>query len=123
MTSSLAASEQQKLFRCYKPINPYDPTFQQGKEKFLDIFIFKDQDNAKSLSFDLFDMSGSLNVLPSDLTSKPTIGSDFTTFSSHWEGGFVSMVFLGANNWGAHLEHGGYTEEFMCQELIRLEDL
>lgn len=108
-----------KLFRCYKPINPYDLSFEQGQERFLNVYI----DNLEKVSFEHFDMSGDLTLLPQGLKVMPTIGKDFTTFSAKWERGFLSMVFLGGDNWGAHLNHQGQQEEFMCQELIKLETL
>jgi hypothetical protein len=68
-------------------------------------------------------MSGSLDKLPQGLRVEPTLGHDFTTFSSQWNDGLLSMVYLGGVNWGAHLKYELSEEEFMCEELIRLEDL
>lgn len=113
-------NEKKKLFGCHKPINPYDPNFEQGQERFLDVYI---EGGNQSLSLDYYDMAGSIELVPQENRPSYLIGADFTTFTSQWQDGLLSMVFLGNGYWGAFLKQGLFEQELLCRELIRLEDL
>jgi len=115
-------SSAEKIFSCYKPINPYDPTFSQGQEMFMDILVEDSEQTVISLSR----MAG--REVQFKKSSPLRISDDFSTISLRIEGGYLSMVYLGGTSWGAFLKQTSEADfpienEFMCRELLDITKL
>jgi hypothetical protein len=112
--------DEQLLFNCHLPINPYDPNFQQGDEKFLKIFYYPKE---KLISFDLSDMSGNLSDISKKQRWPFLLDEGLSTLSSRFPKGYLSMVYLGNANWGAFLKNCDQEDEFLCREILNVESV
>jgi hypothetical protein len=114
-SSIWAAAQANTLFSCYVPINPYDSSFSQGDELFLDIEI----DENETIELAISAMGGPTFTLPTLRKSEANATS--STFSGSFENGYLSMVYLGGKRWGAFVSQKSFDEldselEFMCRE-------
>lgn len=108
------------MFNCHVPINPYDPNFQQGDEKFLKVFFHK---SVNLISLQASDMTGVLPELKESLKWSYNINEDLSNLSARITNGYLSMVYLGNSYWGAFLKNQEIEDEFLCREILNLDTL
>ncbi len=119
LTQGSFASE--KLFSCYRPINPYDPSFGQGQEMFLDIY----STNEIGTRLEMARMEGEKLIIKTGKVLN--YNEEQSTVSVRFERGLLSMVYMGGIYWGAFLNNDQdpsfpQENEFMCRELVDITE-
>jgi hypothetical protein len=90
-----------KTFTCKSSYNVFDTVFQQGEELFIDVYINENENG--NIDVKASQMYGPEYQVHSD--KKFFIGATRTTVAtSSRDSSYLSMVFLGADNWGLFLK-------------------
>lgn len=96
------AQDFEKVFRCYTPINPMDPNFQQGSEVFIDIYYSKN--DQKSYVISKPPVGPDVKIYDQEETQKTRFDMKGSTIFLSWvtqgERVYSSMVYMGSGQWG-----------------------
>ena len=102
-----------KTFSCQSSYSMFDPSFQQGDELFVDVYI----NNDGNVDVRVSQMFGPEYTV---LSNKPfSIGESRTNISTKISNGsYLSMVFLGSDNWGLYLKtKEGQKPDFLSTDI------
>ncbi len=107
LCSSFAqAQDYEKIFRCYTPINPMDPNFQQGSEVFVDVYYNKKEEKSYAISKPA--VGPDVVIYQGEETEKSRFDMKGSTIFLSWiqedERAYTSMVYMGGNLWGAVMQ-------------------
>lgn len=102
-----------KTFSCKSSYSMFNRSFEQGDELFVDIYI-NENGNIDVKAAQLY--GNEYNVI---LDKSFRIGESRTAFStSNTDGAYLSMVFLGKDNWGLYLKSkAGSGSHFLPDEV------
>ncbi|GAB4011518.1 MAG: hypothetical protein Fur0010_06120 [Bdellovibrio sp.] len=119
-----------KVFHCHRPMNIFDPNFQQGSELYLDITY----EGSTVSDLAVYGAAGSdVSLISNRSTLRSQFSADFSHHLVRWDQNYLSMVGIGPLTWGAYLELNelpelapeslGLTNELLCKELIDVTTL
>ncbi len=114
-SSLVQAQDYEKIFRCYTPINPMDPNFQQGSEVFVDVYYNKEEEKSYVVSKPA--VGPDVVIYQAEEIEKTRFDMKGSTIFLSWiheeQRAYTSMVYMGENLWGAIMQ---------LSELAKLRD-